>query len=159
MVTIIIPEEPIIIARVVGQDALEQNSTRSDMLSWYSIPTVMIVLIIRPKNAFFLPNTFQCKLCFCMSKPPTTDWSARALEAMEQQQLAAAHDASCQAEPETENVGLLRLLGGIAQLMFLTALGYFLVQRYGILHLVWIGLVTWYLVIPSMTNRNKTAYR
>ena len=78
---------------------------------------------------------------------------------MEQQQRAEASDASPQDAPTPDSAWLLRWFSGIIQLIFLAALGYFLVLRYGIFHLVWIGLVTWYLVLPSMTFRKKTAYR
>ncbi|MEO2047819.1 MAG: hypothetical protein ABGX16_14750 [Pirellulales bacterium] len=89
----------------------------------------------------------------------TTDWTALALQAMEQQHQIESATEQADVSETSSSFETLRIFGGIAQLLFWGVLGYFLVIHYGAFNLIWIALVIWFQVIPSMTLRKKSAYK
>ncbi len=87
---------------------------------------------------------------------PADDWRARALEAMEGPQL----DETAPQEAIAEKYERLLASAMLAlKLVFFSAFAYVLVQRYGIGHLIWLALVFWYLVKPTLTQRNPNNFK
>ena len=88
----------------------------------------------------------------------TTDWTAMALNAMDQQKQEEQAAEVVIAE-QTEAPSAMSKLGpGIAKLSFLGVLGYVLVTRYGVFHLLWLAAIA-YQIISTMTFPKKTAYK
>ena len=81
-----------------------------------------------------------------------------ALEAMNQQQGTEQIQQQVTQEA-TINRPLSFYLGMGAKLLFLTAAAFFLVERYGIGHLIWLALIGWFMIWPSYTPNQKNTYK
>ena len=92
---------------------------------------------------------------------PTTDWTALALEAMEQQQAEQEQQvAETAVAPKPHTLPFpLQVVMMLAKLVFLGTVGYFVVDRYGIYNLIWLAMVAWFIVLPTHTPHPKNAYK
>ena len=93
-----------------------------------------------------------------MSEPtsPADDWRAHALESMEGPQCDETTPKEGVAEKYERMLAFVMLA---FKLVFFSAFSYVLVQRYGIGHLIWLALVFWYLVKPTLTRYNLNNFK
>ena len=93
-----------------------------------------------------------------MNEPtsPADDWRARALEAMEGPQ---PEEAAPQEGISEKHERMLAFVMLALKLVFFSAFAFVLVQRYGIGHLIWLALVFWYLVKPTLTQHNPGNFK
>ena len=78
---------------------------------------------------------------------------------MERQNQEAATEAAEAQVATSPRLTASALLGFTAKCLFLIAVAYFLVNRYGIVHLIWLALVGWYMVVPTLTPTQKNVYK
>jgi hypothetical protein len=87
---------------------------------------------------------------------PSDDWRARAIESMEGPQYDETTPKEDVAEKYERMLAFVMLA---LKLVFFSAFAFVLVQRYGIGHLIWLALVFWYLIKPTLTRYNLNNFK